>query len=308
MVNETVMDRLRGVAAGSALGDAFGMPLEFKPRRSGQNLVRNFTPGRLAAGSFTDDTEMALALAESLLHSRPLDGGDLAARFLAWFRQDPPDVGTHTRAVLNRLAKGVPWQDVIASTRVELPDGAGNGSVMRCWPVAVAYWDDLEALLRDSALQSEITHPHADCVTASQLVNHMIYSLVHGAQPLEAFQTAVAAVDLNRDLRALLENAPKRQREELQNSGWVRHTLESAVWGLLTTHQFADAVMAVANLGNDADTAAAVVGALAGAAYGYAGIPADWRSQLRGEWPLESGRFLHAADFCALADQLAGAA
>ncbi|MBU0495438.1 MAG: ADP-ribosylglycohydrolase family protein [Chloroflexi bacterium] len=75
----------------------------------------------------------------------------------------------------------------------------------------------------------------------------------------------------------------------MANSGWVRHTLESAAWGLLTTDSFEAAVVQVVNLGNDADTAGAVVGALAGAAYGLAGIPARWRDALRGEWPLRSG-------------------
>ncbi|MBU1749334.1 MAG: ADP-ribosylglycohydrolase family protein [Chloroflexi bacterium] len=87
-------------------------------------------------------------------------------------------------------------------------------------------------------------------------------------------------------------------------SGWVRHTLESAAWGLLTTDSFEEAVVQVVNLGNDADTAGAVVGALAGAAYGLAGIPARWREALRGEWPLRSGHIWRAGDLVTLADQL----
>ena len=105
-------------------------------------------------------------------------------------------------------------------------------------------------------------------------------------------------------LRRVVEAASRRHRSELKNSGWVRHTLESAVWGLLTTDSFEDAVVQVVNLGNDADTAGAVVGALAGAAYGLAAIPIRWRESLRGEWPLGSGRIWHTDDLIALADQL----
>jgi ADP-ribosyl-[dinitrogen reductase] hydrolase len=88
----------------------------------------------------------------------------------------------------------------------------------------------------------------------------------------------------------------------------VRHTLESAVWGLLTTDSSEEAVVQVVNLGNDADTAGAVVGALAGATYGLDGIPAAWRDAVHGEWPLRSGHRWDAARLAALADRLAKAA
>ena len=100
--------------------------------------------------------------------------------------------------------------------------------------------------------------------------------------------------------------APSRRRQDLRNSGWVRHTLESAVWGLLTTGSFEEAVVQVVNLGEDADTAGAVVGALAGAAYGMGAIPNRWRTALRGEWPLRSGTIWREADFVEMADLLAG--
>jgi ADP-ribosyl-[dinitrogen reductase] hydrolase len=107
-------------------------------------------------------------------------------------------------------------------------------------------------------------------------------------------------------LRQAIEAAPAKRRDELPNSGWVRHTVESAVWGLLTTDSFEDAVVQVVNLGGDADTAGAVTGALAGAAYGLPAIPAAWRAALHGAWPLRSGSRWDAARLVALADQLAG--
>jgi len=282
------------------------MPLEFGPARPADRLVREMLPGRIPAGSFTDDTEMALALAESLLTNRPLNPEDLAQRFVTWIESHPPDVGIHTASVLWRFADGEPWETAVAAVQAHNPGSAGNGSVMRCWPVALAYWDDLDRLLDDSVLQSRITHPHPECNAGSAFVNATIYHLLHDLSPENAVAQALDDAAVPAALRAVIIAAPGKDRRDLPNSGWVRHTLESAVWGLLTTYNFEDAVVNVINLGNDADTAGAVVGALAGAAYGLDAIPRRWRTALRGEFPLGSGRIWHTADLVTLAEQLAG--
>jgi ADP-ribosyl-[dinitrogen reductase] hydrolase len=300
-----LQDRLRGVAVGAAIGDALGMPLEFGPAIPPDRLVRDMQPGRLPAGAFTDDTEMALALAESLLAQRPLDSENLAQRFVAWYRAGPPDIGRQTRLVLKRISRGEPWDAAVAAVQAENPWSAGNGSVMRCWPVALAHWDDFDALLAASRLQSQVTHPHSECVAGSAFVNLVIYHLVHGAEPQAAVSRALDGADLPTALRQVIEEAPAKRRADLPNTGWVRHTLGSAVWGLLTTESFEEAIVQVVNLGDDADTAGAVVGALAGAAYGLDAIPPAWRAALHGEWPLRSGVRWDAARLVALADRLA---
>ena len=299
-------DRAWGCVVGAAVGDALGMPLEFGPPRPSDRLVREMQPGRLPAGTFTDDTEMALALAESLLAHFPLNPEDLAQRFVTWYRAGPDDVGNHTSAVLSRIAGGEEWEQAVEAVQRLRPDSAGNGSLMRCWPVALAHWDDLNQLLTDSRLQSRVTHPHPECVAGSAFVNAAIYHLLREASPEEAVTRALEVVEMPEELRAVIEAAPGRRREELKNSGWVRHTLESAVWGLLATDSFEDAVVQVVNLGNDADTAGAVVGALAGAAYGLEAILAPWRDAVQGEWPLGGGRIWQANDLVVLADRLVG--
>lgn len=263
-------------------------------------------PARLPAGTFTDDTEMALALADSLLARRPLDPTDLAQRFVTWLQAGPDDVGIHTRNVLSRIAAGQPWAAAAHAVQQGRPDSAGNGSVMRCWPVALSHWDDLDQLLEDSRLQSRVTHPHPDCQGGSAFVNATIYHLLRGVAPAQAIAQAQRAAELPAPIQAVVEQAPGRSREALANSGWVRHTLESAVWGLLTTGTFEEALVQVVNLGNDADTAGAVVGALAGAAYGLEAIPRRWRQALQGEWPLRSGLRWSSADLASLAWRLAG--
>lgn len=299
-----LLSRARGCAVGAAVGDALGMPLEFEPPRPAHDLLREMISGRLPAGSFTDDTEMALALAESLLERRSLDPDDLAGRFAAWLERNPPDVGAHTRRVLSRVARGVPWREAVAAAQAADPESAGNGSVMRCWPVALVYGDAPETLRAASSLQSDVTHPHPDCAAACVFVNTLIAALLREAPPETAFEQALALTELDKGFRRMIEAAPTRARAELANSGWVRHTVESAVWGLLTTSSFEEAVVQVANLGHDADTTAAVTGALAGAAYGLDAIPARWRAALRGAWPIGSDTFWSAEDFIRLADRL----
>ena len=114
---------------------------------------------------------------------------------------------------------------------------------------------------------------------------------------------AFKSIVIPEDFRKMLNAAPQRSRQELKNTGWVRHTAESAIWALLNTSSFEDAVVQAVNLGGDADTVGAVVGALAGAAYGIETIPQRWRSSLQGEWPLNSGNVWREADFVGLADR-----
>jgi ADP-ribosyl-[dinitrogen reductase] hydrolase len=306
MMDTAVLDRLQGVAVGSAVGDALGMPLEFRPIVPLDKFVRTMQAGRLPAGSFTDDTELALAVADALLVKRPLDGDVLVRQFLDWYRAGPEDVGNHTRGVLDAIKRGLTWEKATAEVLRFRPDSSGNGSIMRCWPVAVACWNDRPQLIADSTLQSRVTHPHLDCLSGSVFVNLWIAGLVQGQPIPEALQFALDNAGLSATLVANLKKAPGRRRDELENSGWVRRTLETAVWALSTTHSFSDAVIQAANLGNDADTSACVTGAIAGAAYGIGSVPPTWRQQLHGEWPLRSGKTWREAEFIALVNKLVG--
>ena len=211
-------------------------------------------------------------LAESLLHRCPLDPVDLAQRFVAGYQAGPPDVGLHTSSVLSRIATGQPWAEAVQAVQRHKPDSAGNGSVMRCWcpegcwrpegcwPVALAHWDDLDLLLSDSRLQSRVTHPHSECEAGSAFTNAAIFHLLRGMAPAQAVARARGEANLPEPLRLVIDAAPGRHRDELAYSGWVRHMLESAAWGLLITDSFEEAVVQVVNLGGDADTAGVVVG------------------------------------------------
>lgn len=304
-MNLSVMERLRGIAVGAAVGDALGMPLEFGLASPPDNYIRSMHPGRLPAGTFTDDTEMALALADSLLALHRLDPEDLAKRFADWYRRNPRDVGIHTSSVLHRICAGEPWEDATRGVQLKEPNSAGNGSVMRCWPVAIAAWRNHAALIEQSLIQSQVTHFHEECTAGCVFINDMLFHLINGKSLYDAYEAALRDIDLPQGLYQAIMLAPHRKREELRNTGWVRQTVESALWGVLNTYCFEDALIEVINLGADADTAGAVAGALAGAAYGIEGIPPAWKIVLRGEWPLNSGKNWSVKEFVALADRLA---
>jgi ADP-ribosyl-[dinitrogen reductase] hydrolase len=308
-MDAAMRERARGCAVGAAVGDALGMPLEFGSRRPPDRMVREMRSGRLPAGTFTDDTEMALALAETFLDpvspgQEPLDLADLAGRFVAWYEAGPEDIGYQTRLVLHEISRGAEWDQASKVIFRAYPDSAGNGSVMRCWPVALAWWDDPDRLLADSRRQSEVTHRHPECLAACAFVNTAIYELMRGIERAAAVERALEGVEMPEPLRAAIRSAPGKTREQLPNSGWVRHTAESAIWGLLTTGSFEEAIIQVANLGGDADSAAAVMGALAGAAYGLDAIPEEWREKLRGSYPSGSKTAWTAARLVDLADRL----
>lgn len=309
----TFQDRLRGVAVGAAIGDALGMPLEFLPARPIYDLQTEMTAGPLPAGCFTDDTEMALALAESLLAHSSLNPEDLVERFVAWYHSNPSDIGIHTRAVLARVAGGSTWQDAAKQVQEADLDSASNGSLMRTWPVAVARWQQPGLLIEESRLQSMVTHTHPDCVSACVLINLILYELIHRPTDIppdealrEAITKAAQQAGLAEDFKLLVNLASIRIRETLANTGWVRHTVESALWAVLTTRSFEEALVQAVNLGDDADTTGSVAGAIAGALYGLEAIPSRWKNVLRGEYPLGSGQHWSTTDLVNLSDRLAG--
>lgn len=306
-----LQSRLRGIAVGAAVGDALGMPLEFRPPRSEFDLVTEMIAGPLPEGTFTDDTEMALALAESLLVASPLNARDVAARFSGWYQSRPSDVGIHTARVLQLIAKGVPIGEAAQQVQAAEPDSAGNGSVMRAWPIAIARYRNQGLLVAETRLQGEVTHTHADSTNGALLLNLILYQILQmGNAPAEtlireAITQATQQIDFDPEFLVAIQLAPMRLRHDLKNSGWVRHTIESALWAVTTTRSFEEALVRVVNLGNDADTAGCVTGAIAGAVYGLEGIPARWKQALHGEYPIHSGKLWFLQDFIDLADHLA---
>lgn len=277
------LDRARGALLGLAVGDALGTTLEFS-RRDQHPHHAEMTGGgpfRLAPGQWTDDTSMALALADSLVARRGFDPRDLMDRFVRWWRQGEYsctgrcfDIGIATREALARYAaKGDP---MAGSTD---PNSAGNGSLMRLAPVALFGWRDAAAMRRLAAGQSRTTHAAPQAVEACEVFALLLREAILGAPP--AAVLAPRAWSGDPGIAAAAAGAWRgRAREAVRSSGYVLHTLEAALWAVERTDSFEAALVLAVNLGDDADSVGAVTGQLAGALYGLGGIPDRWLAPL----------------------------
>jgi ADP-ribosyl-[dinitrogen reductase] hydrolase len=276
-------ERALGAMLGLAIGDAIGTTLEFAPRDSKPRVTDMVGGGpfRLKPGQWTDDTAMALALMDSLIAHPALDEADLMDRFVAWHEQGTYsctgrcfDIGMTTRAALTRYkASGNP----IAGSAD--PMSAGNGSLMRLAPVAVRHWNDPDTLRQVAARQSRTTHAAPEAVDACVAYAQILSEAIAGRPRNEALgsRSSELAGAIGRILAGSWRGA---HREAIKSSGYVAHSLEAALWCTARTSSFADAVLLAANLGEDADTTAAITGQLAGALYGASAIPSHWRKQL----------------------------
>jgi ADP-ribosylglycohydrolase len=283
MGGEIDVDRAIGAMLGLAVGDALGTTLEFSRRDSGP-VVRDLIGGGpfgLKAGEWTDDTSMALCLADSLIANRGFDARDLLVRFVGWWREGTNsvtgrcfDIGNTTRAALARFEQA----GQLEAGPVD-PQQAGNGSLMRLAPVAItaaAGFEEGEGL---ADFQSRTTHPAPVAHEACRFYAQKMVMAILGAPKDEVLLpvewegsseiTAIPACGW-RD----------KERHEISSSGYVVHTLEAALWCVDRSDGFEEAVILAANLGDDADTVGAVTGQLAGALWGREGIPKRWLEKL----------------------------
>jgi ADP-ribosyl-[dinitrogen reductase] hydrolase len=283
----TSLDAIRGRAAGSllglAVGDAVGTTLEFRSRDTYEPLrdMIGGGPFRLNAGEWTDDTAMALAIAESLLQNPELDEFDLLDRFVRWHTTGEYsctgrcfDIGNTISQALRRFR----------GTRERFPgstdlQSAGNGSLMRLAPIAVRFWNKRNSLQDAAARQSRTTHGAPEAVDACVLFAEVLADAIEGKPRSEVLRsrTGEYAGDIGRIAAGCWRGNP---RQDIPSSGYVAHSLEAAFWCVASTADFGSAVLRAANLGGDADTTAAIAGQLAGALYGLEGIPARWRHRL----------------------------
>ena len=283
-------DRALGCLLGLAAGDAIGTTLEFSRRDAHPPLTDMVGGGpfRLRPGEWTDDTSMALCLADSLLACGGLDQRDLMERFVRWWREGHNshngrcfDIGITTRQALQRfLDIGDP---VAGSTDANT---AGNGSIMRLAPVALCWSGDPEQAISAARAQSVTTHGASAAVEGCALLAEIL---------VEAIATGDKASVLRR--RSAVESSiaaiaagswRNKERERIRSSGYVVHTLEAALWCVDRSAEFSDAVLLAANLADDADTVAAVTGQIAGALWGKNAIPRHWLDRLAWRDEIES--------------------
>lgn len=282
-------DRVRGCLLGLACGDAVGTTLEFKPRGSFapiEDMVGG-GPFHLAPGQWTDDTSMALCLATSLVDKNSFDARDQMDRYVRWLRDGYLsstgtcfDIGGTTAGALRHYqASGDPYSGPTD------PRSAGNGSLMRLAPVALFYYPNLDAALVYARESSRTTHGAAEALASCRLFAAMLCRALAGASRESVLLDHPAAVRQDPTLSPGLEGIAAgdyltKQAQAISGSGYVVDCLEAALWSFATTQSFAAAILCAANLGDDADTTAAVCGQIAGAYYGVDGIPRPWLEKL----------------------------
>jgi ADP-ribosyl-[dinitrogen reductase] hydrolase len=281
-------DRVVGSCLGLALGDALGAPFEFLRARNVPDPIPALERPWLGhpPGSTTDDTAMARNLMRSLADRGGFDAGDLVARHLAWFRSDPPDVGTLTGRVLRRVDRG---EDAAAAARdVWTQRGpevsAGNGSVMYCAPLGLAYANRPRELATLAPALSGLTHYDGRCKTAVLAVTLAAAALVRGepAEPAaRASLDSVLELEGGEELEHLAGAAGSSRPIDGPDQGFCLFAAGLAFQALVRGGDLEHELRRVVSLGGDADTNAAVAGALLGARDGARSLPAEWLERLR---------------------------
>lgn len=287
-----MIERYRGALLGLAAGDALGTTLEFRAPGTFAPITEMVGGGPFALqpGEWTDDTAMALCLAQSLVRKAGFDPKDQMERYLRWYRAGYLssngrcfDIGNTVRAALERYdAGGDPFS---GSTD---PYSAGNGSIMRLAPVPLFYADVPELAIEKSGESSRTTHGATAAVDGCRYLGALLVGAVQGTDKSALLGPDYAPVPgywerdpLVAEIAAIASGSFKeKELPAIKGSGYVVASLEAALWAFYRSDSFGEGALLAANLGDDADTTAAVYGQLAGAYYGSGGIPAEWREKL----------------------------
>lgn len=283
-MTDKLNDKLKGMLLGLAVGDAVGTTNEFKHNPLPIDDMVGGGPFKLNAGEWTDDTSMALCLADSLISRDGFDPSDQMVRYVSWYKHGHNSVngvcfdigGTTSRALDKFILTGEPYcGDTMNST-------AGNGSLMRLAPVIMYYWNDREKAKEYAEKSSFTTHGAPQCVSACKLFCDLIFCILDGKYSKEdGFDIGVVEHSYHPRIKELMNyNYTITPRESINPSGYVVDSLEAAVWCFENSSTFKEGCLLAANLGGDADTIAAIYGQLAGAYYGMSAIPSEWLDKL----------------------------
>src|SRR5213593_2415717 len=302
-----LVSRARGALLGLVAGNQLGVPTEHLGtpeaiRKAFPNGVVDLAPPPKNS-PYDDDAAMALLLGESLLASKGFDANDVARRWVKWMKVDGRGIGITTKRALTLIDRGKePFEAGRLANQENPGRSAGNGSVMRCIPVALRYHDDPDRLIRVSTQQAAITHADERCTWGAAAVNLAARELLHGNQHFVEEVLHRLQGGAPRALVEAIGRVPWEHESDLPitaagGSGYVVHCVEIAFWCAMHRPSLEAALISLAEAGGDTDTNAAVAGALLGARDGEAGIPPRWLEQLG-----------HARGVSALAERLIAAA
>ena len=286
------IEKYRGCLLGLAVGDAVGTTLEFKPPGTFTpiNDLVGGGPFRLQPGQWTDDTSMALCLAESLIEKKGFDPVHQLQTYLRWEKTghlssngECFDIGNTVQQALWKFEDtGKPFCGSID------PLSAGNGSIMRLAPVPLFYAKIPLEVIEKSKDSSRTTHGATTCVDACRYLGSLIVGAVNGVSKEELLSERYSLISgyweqhpLTDEIDEIAAGSFKRREPpEIKGTGYVVKSLEAALWAFYRSNSFKEGCLLAVNLGDDADTTGAIYGQLAGAFYGENGIPEAWRSRL----------------------------
>jgi ADP-ribosylglycohydrolase len=287
-----LIEKYRGCLLGLAVGDAVGTTLEFKPPGTFTpiNDLVGGGPFRLQPGQWTDDTSMALCLAESLIEKKGFDPVHQLQTYLRWWRDGHLsstgkcfDIGNTVRQALCQFEDtGQPFCGSLDRF------SAGNGSIMRLAPIPLFYAKKPGEAIEKSKDSSRTTHGAITCLDACRYLGALIVGAVNGTSKEELLSERFSPIagyweqhPLVGEIDEIAGGSFKRRvPPEIKGVGYVVKSLEAALWAFYHSNSFKEGCLLAVNLGDDADTTGAVYGQLAGAFYGEGGIPEAWRSQL----------------------------
>jgi len=310
MSRDALKECFRGALLGTMVGDALGMPVEGVSNaviRARYDLVTEMLPARLGRGTYTDDTEMMIGLAEALLDTPGrLDMDRVAARFGENYNPDR-GYGGNTQRILSAIREGIDWRD--ATKMHALPGGSyANGAAMRVAPVALAFYRDARATVQAAAQQAEITghtHPVGRIGACLQAIA-IRWAMVSAAQGAEldarSFLKNLKLAGPKEFVEALgwiaknLSASPDEAAAHLGTSAQASCSVSAALWAVLSSPQDPEtAIIRAVNLGGDTDTIGAMAGAVAGAYHGAEALPSRWTRALE-EGDKGKGYVLQLAD------------
>ncbi len=285
-------DKFLGGLIGLAAGDALGTTVEFERRGDFPPLtdIVGGGPFDLLPGQWTDDTSMALCLAQSLVDKKEFDPKDQLKKYLNWYQNGYMsstgkcfDIGITTSKALREFSKEGTLE------RPDNPYEAGNGSLMRLVPVSLFYSSSLEEAMNKSALSSKTTHGSQEAADACRFFAFLIYNCINNPKSTKEELLNLYSIEkwnekfepLSSKIESIADRVYfQKEMKNINSSGYVVTSLEAALWSFYTTNSFKEGALKAANLGDDADTVAAIYGQIAGVFYGYQGIPEEWRNKL----------------------------
>jgi ADP-ribosylglycohydrolase len=264
-------------------------------------------PFELERGQVTDDTELALCLARSLVARGRYDEEDVARRYVEWCASHPPDCGGTTRRAFGTTPSAERWAPVLRHRALQ--DTQANGALMRVSPLGLFGASlDPHALHDVAAADATLSHPNPVCVAANQVFVFAIASAVRsGAPGPQVFEQAMAFASATASCSEIVPTLELARhelpRDAFTHMGWVRHAFQCAFHQLLHARDFEAALVQVISLGGDTDTNGCITGALLGSVLGADAIPERWRAPVRECRPLRPEAYW-CHDLDALAVQL----